>query len=126
MEPQDTNSRSGVAGVARAVVPAGGIGGLGVPGLGMTRGRARAAGMVRGVGGAPAAVAPVPLSVPTGVSVLVLVGAATLLVIKEGVIQKASVRLTLNLLAGLGLLALAALLVVALFLPLFTLTQQLS
>lgn len=126
MEPQDTNSRSGVAGVASVIVLAVDIVVLGVLALGMTCGRARSAEMFREFDVDLPAMTQVLLSVPTGVSVLVLVGAATLLVIKEGVIQKASVRLTLNLLAGLGLLALAALLVVALFLPLFTLTQQLS
>ena len=52
--------------------------------------------------------------------------AAALLVAKEGVIRKACLTLTLNLLAGLGLLTLAALLVVALFLPLFSLIESLS
>ena len=57
---------------------------------------------------------------------VVFVGAAALRVAKEDVIRKDSRRLTLKLLAGLGLLALAALLVVALFLPLVSLIASLG
>jgi len=126
MEPQDTSSRSGVAGIASVIVLAVDIVVLGVLALGMTCGRAKSAEMFREFDVDLPAMTQLLLSVPTGVSVLVLVGATALLVIKEGVVRKVSVRLTLNLLAGLGILAFAALLVVALFLPLFTLTQQLG
>jgi type II secretory pathway component PulF len=66
------------------------------------------------------------LSTPAWALAVLFVGAAVVLVAKEGAIRKAPLRLALNLLAGLALLTLAALLVVALFLPLFSLIESLS
>jgi len=95
-------------------------------GVCMTYARARCAATFEEFGVELPAMTRVVLSVPAGVVVLVLVGAGVLLLAKEGVIRKASVRLTLNLLAGLGLLGVGAVLVAALSLPLLALINSLS
>ncbi|MFC1597509.1 hypothetical protein ACFL5Q_06190 [Planctomycetota bacterium] len=126
MEPQETSPRFGGAGVVSVGILAVDVVTLAVLGLCMTYARARIGAMFEEFGVELPAMTQLLLSVPTGVVVLVLVGAGALLVAKEGMVRKASVRLTLNLLAALGLLAFAALVVVALFLPLMSLMHSLS
>ena len=66
------------------------------------------------------------LSVPPTWYVGAFAGIGVLLVLKEIVIRNAAFKSGLNLLAGLALLAFAAVAVVALFLPLITLVEALS
>lgn len=66
------------------------------------------------------------LSVPRSWYVGAFAGIGVLLLLKEIVIRNAGVKSVLNLLAGLALLAFAAVAVVALFLPLIALIEALS
>ena len=66
------------------------------------------------------------VSVPPTWYVGTFAGIGVLLVLKEIVIRNAVVKSTLNLVAGLALLAFAAVAVVGLFLPLISLVEALS
>lgn len=126
MERQDTTPRPNVAGVVSGVILVLNVVALAALALGMIYARSRLAEMFTEFGAELPTMTQLLMSVPTWALLLAFAAAAALLVLKENVVRKAPLRLTLNLLAALALLAFTALVVVALFLPLFTLIRQLS